>query len=123
MTDRRNALGVGTGPRGITKIEDWTVRYLQGPGFHITFDFNKSYSIHELGIVYTGNLPGLEILASDDEVRWKNIGASGPAAVRHVDNKKIKLEPTKGRYLKIKFAERKTALTLSEIEVWGKSIE
>lgn len=108
---------------GLSKLEDWIVRFAADNPFEITFDLKKNYPVNKAVIYFSGELPILSLQGSNDGKKWKTLGTTKSADEVGADVKATCLTCEKNgdfRHIKLCFGARSPGqkLTLAEIEIW-----
>ena len=105
------------------EVDKWAVAWKDRSAFDITFDLMKSYPIHGLRLLYSGQLPETTLCYKNGDGEWIQC-ASTDAFDADNNVHVVALKPATApvcRYLKLQFGTRAPAkiLTLTEVEIWG----
>jgi hypothetical protein len=131
LTDRlrawKNGNVIAVDTPAVGTVDDYIVKYGSTKPVSITFDFLKPYSLTSAKLFYAGDLPGVEVYASDDNVRWSKVGSASGKAAQEGETLDITASGNWGkhRFLRLDIRERTSGkeLTLSEVEVWAENVE
>jgi hypothetical protein len=108
-------------------VDDYIVKYGTTTPVSITFDFLRPYPLRSAKVVYAGDLPGVDVYASDDNVRWSKIGSTTGKTAQEGEVLDLTVSGNWGthRYLRLDIPARIPGkeLTLSEAEVWADNAE
>ena len=129
LTDRLDAPEAGNveNPRGrrhteVLSLDQFIVGWEKPGPVHVTFDLTKRCDLARLRLVYSGHLPGLTVVVSDDGNSWEQIAAA-PAhhPTEDVPDLVVDLKGASALYLRLAIPQRSPGerLLLSEIEIWG----
>ncbi len=126
LTNRRAAANAGNVDYGIGKIEDWIVTYDKELKGVITYNLQKPYQIEGVSVTFSGILPSLKVMLSDDGKNWREVGTyhekkakeTSPLDVRCFE---ITWKKSKAQYMKLDLGVRELGETLSlaEIDIFG----
>lgn len=107
-------------------IDKWVVRFGSDETSPrtITFQLEQEVDLARCNLVFSGHLPATAVAVSQDGQNWQEAGRLEAVNTGlDVFAREVRLN-CQGRYVKLMLAERpeKTALTLSEIELWAANL-
>jgi hypothetical protein len=122
LTDRRKA-PVSKTATSEESASEWVVSWRDERPVDLTFDFAKSFEINKVRIIYSEQLPQIEILISDDGRKWQSVVHSAKQVstkdvCEYVQDGFVQA----GRFVKIRFDARDPGcrMELAEVEIWSK---
>jgi len=108
------------GKRGPSDPSPWIVSFQKQSPVKITFDLKKPFALRELRLFYSGVLPALEILGSNDGEEWHPLGSHPAQPVTEDVLDMSAALSGQYRFLQLAFSERESPrpFELAEVEIW-----